>query len=265
LAEAEIMSKRYEKLASRIVGTPLQRGADIVRGARHAVTVRREPGLRDVLLEGRRTQELMKRTIADGMNCVDVGAHLGVMLHEMVKLSPSGRHHAFEPVPYKADWLRKKFPSVGVHEMALSDQSGKAEFFLHADTSSLSALRQSAENPNPEKTTVPVRRLDDVLPESHRVDFLKIDAMGAEYLVLRGAERILETSRPVVIFECTEAILRAFDLKAELPFAYLTNEHRYDLFSLRGYVRNETPLDLDRFVAAMVFPFEAFNFVAIAR
>jgi FkbM family methyltransferase len=259
------VSKRYEQVASKIVGTPLQRGADLVRDARNALTVRREPGLRNVLLEGRRTHELMKRTIVNGMNCVDVGCHLGVMLHEMVKLSPSGRHHAFEPVPYKAEWLRKKFPSVGVHEMALSDRSGKADFFLHAETSSLSALRQSAENPNPERTSVPVRRLDDVLPESHRVDFFKVDAMGAEYHVLRGAERILQTSRPVVIFECTEAILRAFELKAEQPFHYLTHEHRYDLFSLRGYVNNEPPLDLDRFVAAMVFPFEAFNFVAIAR
>jgi FkbM family methyltransferase len=259
------MSKRYEQLASAIVGTSLQRGADLLREARHAVTVRREPGLRDVLLEGRRTHELMKRTIANGMNCVDVGCHLGVMLHEMVKLSPLGRHHAFEPVPYKAEWLRKKFPSVGVHEMALSDHSGKAEFFLHSDTSSLSALRQSAENPNPERTSVPVRRLDDVLSDSHRVDFLKIDAMGAEHLVLRGAERILEASRPVVLFECTEAILRAFELRAEQPFNYLVNDHRYDLFSLRGYVKNEAPLDLERFVAAMVFPFEAFNFVAIAR
>jgi FkbM family methyltransferase len=259
------VSKRYEQLASRIVGTPLQRGADLVRAARQAVTVRREPGLQDVLLEGKRTHELMKRTIAKGMNCVDVGAHLGVMLHEMVRLSPTGLHHAFEPVPYKAEWLRKKFPSVGVHEMALSDQSGKADFFLHSETSSLSALRQSAENPNPEKTSVPVRRLDDVLPESHRVDFLKIDAMGAEYHVLRGAERILQMSRPVVIFECTEAILRAFNLKAEQPFGYLTNDHRYDLFSLRGYVNEDAPLNLERFVAAMIFPFEAFNFVAIAR
>ncbi|MDH4362790.1 MAG: FkbM family methyltransferase, partial [Acidimicrobiia bacterium] len=96
------MSRRYERLASAMVGTPLQAVAETVRDIKNVRTVRREPGLADVLAETRRTYELMSKVIRADTNCVDVGAHLGVMLHRMMTLAAHGQHHAFEPVPYKA-------------------------------------------------------------------------------------------------------------------------------------------------------------------
>ena len=140
------MSRRYERLASAMVGTPVQAVAEKARGLKNARTIRQEPGMADVLAETRRTYELMAEVIRPETTCVDVGAHLGVMLHRMVKLAPQGRHHAFEPVPYKAAWLRRKFPSVTVHEMALADHDATETFHLNTGSSALSALRRPSED-----------------------------------------------------------------------------------------------------------------------
>ena len=39
--------------------------------------------------------------------CIDVGANRGQLLEEFVRLSPGGRHLAFEPVPVLAEFKRK--------------------------------------------------------------------------------------------------------------------------------------------------------------
>lgn len=260
------MSRRYERLASAMVGTPLQALAEKAREVKNARTIRSEPGLADVLAETRRTYELMGEVIRPDTNCVDVGAHLGVMLHRMVTLAPRGHHHAFEPVPYKAAWLRRKFPAVEVHEMALADVDDTATFHLNTGSSALSALRRPSEDHGPtEAITVPVRRLDDVIGEDQPVGYLKVDAIGAELLVLQGAERILAKDRPFVLFESSKETLDNFGLTAAAVHTYLVDGCGYDLFSLRGWLAGEPPLTVERLEQAMIFPFEAFNFAALPR
>jgi hypothetical protein len=44
--------------------------------------------------------------------------------------------------------------------------------------------------------------LDDYFSESDKVTLLKIDVEGAEFAVLKGAERILRQHAPLLVFEC---------------------------------------------------------------
>ncbi|MBC7803167.1 MAG: FkbM family methyltransferase [Candidatus Parcubacteria bacterium] len=60
-----------------------------------------------------------------------------------------------------------------------------------------------------------LRRLDDLAGQSGRqIDLIKMDVEGAELAVLRGAERILRDSRPVILFELLDAALRAQNASA---------------------------------------------------
>jgi len=136
--------------------------------------------------------------------CVDVGCHLGDLLAHMVRLAPRGRHWAFEPLPDLAADLRRQFPTVAVHEAALSDHDGEAEFHHVVTNAGYSGLRRrSYDRPDErvELIRVRTRRLDDLLPADHPVDFIKIDVEGAELEVLRGALSTLRRCRPHVIFE----------------------------------------------------------------
>lgn len=257
------MSMRYERVASAIVGTPLQAVAERLRDLKHGYEIRREPGLRNVLQESRLTQAFMRRHIQADTNCIDVGCHLGVMLHQMVTLAPRGTHHAFEPVPYKAAWLRRKFPSVTVHQLALSDQESIEQFYVNHDSSALSALRPAEGTDIGDAISVETRCLDEMVPGDLAVGFLKIDAIGGELQVMKGAERILRKYAPIVLFECSQATLGYFDLTPSAVYDYVAEDLGYRLFSLHGWSVGHQPLDQARFDKAMEWPYEAFNFVAL--
>src|ERR1039457_4462698 len=85
-----------ERMKSAIIGTPLEGPAARVRWMLGAAHRQRHPELNEIFLESGRTRELLRRVIRDGVDCIDVGCHLGSVLAEMVRLSPAGRHIAVE-------------------------------------------------------------------------------------------------------------------------------------------------------------------------
>ena len=151
------------------------------------------------------TVEVMRRVLKVDSNCIDIGAAWGPLLREMVSIAPQGKHHAFEPLPFFAERLRREFPRVVVHEVALSDEEEReTDFCLVPDNPAYSGL-QRRPYPSAEERVktirVAVRRLDDVIDKDEHIDLIKIDVEGGEVRVLRGAQRTLTRSRPVVIFE----------------------------------------------------------------
>jgi FkbM family methyltransferase len=146
---------------------------------------------------------LMEELLEADSDCLDVGAHAGVFLREMVRLAPDGRHIAWEPLPQHAARLREAFPGAEVRQAALSDRPGEREFaHVLADPGwSGFVARPTPAGGSVETITVRAERLDDVLPEGVWPAFVKIDVEGAEEEVLRGALETLRRHRPVIAFE----------------------------------------------------------------
>jgi FkbM family methyltransferase len=146
---------------------------------------------------------LLERSLSPDADCIDVGAHAGAVLRELVRLAPGGRHMAWEPLPEFAYRLRAEFPSVEVREAALSDRAGERSFAHILEEPGWSGF---LERPTPrgglvERITVRCERLDDALPDGVRPAFIKIDVEGAEEQVLRGAAETLGRHRPLIAFE----------------------------------------------------------------
>jgi FkbM family methyltransferase len=146
---------------------------------------------------------LLENTLSPKSDCLDVGAHAGAVLCELVRLAPGGRHFAWEPLPEFADGLRAEFPTVEVREAALSDRSGERSFVHVLEEPGWSSF---LERPTPrgglvERITVRTERLDDALPDAVSPAFVKIDVEGAEEQVLRGAWETLRRHRPLIAFE----------------------------------------------------------------
>jgi FkbM family methyltransferase len=172
--------------------------------------------------------EIMRRVLKRDSNGIDVGAAWGEILRPMVKLARSGHHRAFEPLPHLAAQLRDDFPRVEVHELALSDHTGQAEFCHTIDASGYSGLHRRhypSENMRVETITVQVRRLDDLVDPHEPIAFMKIDVEGAEFAVLRGARECLMRHRPVVVFEYSGE---------EVPEYGVVNGEFYDYLSALG-------------------------------
>ncbi len=150
------------------------------------------------------TRQVLRRCLRPDSNCVDVGAHAGHILREMLAAAPRGRHLAIEPVPrFHALLARKYGARVTLLDCALSDREGEAEFVWFPERPALSGFRERTMTADyrPERLRVRMRRLDDVVPAGQRIDLVKIDVEGAELQVLRGAVQTLHAWRPIVLFE----------------------------------------------------------------
>lgn len=187
-------------------------GAGILRGtrleplARRAWRrVRRAPVDDRNATYDRQTFEVMARVLGPASTGIDVGAHAGLYLEELVRLAPGGRHWAFEPIPHLAAALAERFPTVDVHAAALGEHAGPAELrYVEASPQNSGFMRRPWDPPVVDDftpITVAVERLDDVLPPDQPVAFVKIDVEGSELEVLRGAEATLRRWRPAVAFE----------------------------------------------------------------
>ncbi|HVV75226.1 MAG TPA: FkbM family methyltransferase [Mycobacteriales bacterium] len=164
------------------------------------------------------TVEVARRVLTQSSNCIDVGCHKGAILRELVALAPNGRHHAFEPLPDLADGLRREFPSVEVHQIALSDRAGSTTFFRIPEAPALSSLHPR-DHPTAEPFEVTVARLDEVIPADFPVQFLKIDVEGFDQSVIRGARGLLLRSHPVVVFEIGHTPAETWQALAEVGMA----------------------------------------------
>lgn len=255
-----------EIVKSYLVGTSLGDLAKRVRWVMAASRRKRHPELSDIYLEGDRIDRVVGRLINDSSNCIDIGCHIGSMLDLFVKLAPRGHHMAFEPIPWKARRLTRKFPSVAVRQMALGDASGEVSFSIDVGRSGYSGLlshpSRSAWN---REIKVPCERLDRLVPADHKVDLIKVDVEGAELLVFRGAQEILRRDHPPLIFESTEGGLSLYGQSTADLFNLLVGEHDYRLFTPRGFLDAAQPLSLDQYDSAHRYPFKAFNFIAIPR
>jgi FkbM family methyltransferase len=179
---------------------------------------------------------LLEEVLEPDSDCLDVGAHAGSVLREMVRLAPRGRHMAWEPLPAFAARLRQQFPGVEVREAALGGRAGTRGFAHVIDDPGWSGfLARPTPSPSPvEELTVTVERLDDVLPEGVHPAFVKIDVEGAEEQMLRGAAGTLRRHRPILALEHGRG---SADLYGTTPGAVhdlLCGELGYEITGLDG-------------------------------
>ncbi len=255
-----------EWVKHRVIGSPLHRPAEFMRHLSTLPRRLRNPELRDIFLEGPRSREVITKAIAPGMNCLDVGCHLGSVLCQMVRCSPQGKHTAIEPLPYKAEWLRNRYPNVTIIEAAVSEQEGEVEFTWNKSRPGFSSL--ASEGPagdELERLQVRTRPLDEMVPPSQPIGFMKIDVEGAELMAFRSARRIMTEDRPTVLFECARRSTNALGFEVDQVFEVLTGDYDYSVMYLHEYLSSVKPLDLEAFKQSMFYPFKAFNFVAVAN
>lgn len=191
-------------------------------------------------------------------DAVDVGAHDGCYIHTL-------RHHAqtvhaFEPLPWLAKALRRKFAGaydVEIQDIALSDHAGSAVLHIPivngaavigCSTISEEALMVYGAS---QDLVVSLERLDALA--LGQIGFIKIDVEGHEESVLDGATATIKTNRPRVLVElvdrlapgCTGRVIQRFDdLGYEGFFIYHGELFPIDRFDLPTHQNEANAPDL---------------------
>jgi FkbM family methyltransferase len=147
--------------------------------------------------------DLVRRLVRSGDICADIGANDGWYTTLFALLvGPSGRVHAFEPVPATRVILQENCERNGfgdrviVNALALSDRSGEEVLFVPAHRGGAS-LRQ---DPAGGGEMMPCRltTLDEYCRSAgvREFRFIKCDVEGAEKAVIQGAHELLSAERP---------------------------------------------------------------------
>jgi FkbM family methyltransferase len=196
-----------------------------------------------VLERDRLDMENMRRLVAFSLapdaRCVDVGAHRGALLAEIMRVAPQGRHIAYEPLPHLAAFLREHYPGADVRQAALSDHAGQTTFsHVRGTAEGCSGFQVVTAPPgyadDVEQIEVTLERLDDTLAGEARLDLLKVDVEGAEQQVFEGAIETLTRLKPIVLFEHTFGACQAYGTWPETIYQLLCDRAGLRLFDLSG-------------------------------
>lgn len=151
-------------------------------------------------------EPMIGQTIEDGLpvggTFIDIGANVGVMtLRAARKVGDSGRVVAFEPNPGNVDKLLRGvvangFENVTVYPMAASDRAGVIFTSKHSNGKVVATT-----DPMQIENAGQAVRVDDMVAELDRVDFVKLDIEGFEVQALRGLAKTLARHRPTVLCE----------------------------------------------------------------
>lgn len=159
--------------------------------------------------------------VMPGMNVIDIGANIGYYsLLAADKIGPEGHLTCFEANPELAD--------IVFHNLHLNGYDGRSTvenkavfsecknlklnvFQKYMGSSSLWADADHAKDYHDEQVAVDVEgiTLDSYFPKGHRIDFMKIDAEGAEPHILKGAKRVISDNPQMkIIMEFAPSVLR---------------------------------------------------------
>jgi FkbM family methyltransferase len=198
------------------------------------------------------TVAVMDRVLGPRSVCVDVGAHVGDILGQMLERAPEGTHYAFEPIPGCFREIERRFggrANVITHEVALSDAPGRSSFTHVVSRPTFSGLRprQMEREETIASIEVECARLDDLVPRVPKVDFIKIDVEGGEFGVFRGAVDTLRCSRPHVVFEHGRGGADKYGVSPEQVYDLLHGEAKLAVSLMSKFLDGAPPLEREAF------------------
>ena len=198
----------------------------------------------------RQTVAVMRRVLRKNSNCIDVGAYKGRILSCMVAIAPAGTHHAFEALPAFAAQLRECYPEVQVHEFAVSDKQGDADFLYVQNRPTYSGLRRRIyDHDDPQIVTIKVAtaRIDDVIPDNAPIAFIKIDVEGGEYHAIKGAVATIRRWQPVIVLEAGGKSTGQYGVTPAAFYQLIAKTLGYDLSTMERWLAHRPSLTLQEF------------------
>ncbi|WMW80545.1 FkbM family methyltransferase [Undibacterium cyanobacteriorum] len=181
-----------------------------------------------------------------GDTFLDIGANIGWFTIVAAQcVGDEGVIHAFEPRNTTFKYLEKTIAINGLeqrifaHHCALGAESGKLRIVWGTQTSNPGGTwlvsRKAVSDMLPTTThsyqDIDVRRLDD-FEQIQQVQLMKIDVEGAEPLVLKGSTELLRRSRPVILSEINEELLRIVGNSSSVELIDWMQTMGYDCFEL---------------------------------
>lgn len=161
-------------------------------------------------------------TVERNWTVIEIGANQGYFTKLFQKLvGKNGVVHAFEPIPSTFELLKESISNCSknyyLHNFGTGAENlDSVQFHLpvndHGQATMSPHALDSWQNQEIHKVICKVVRLDDFDPIKNlkRIDFIKLDAEGAELPSLQGAQFLLEKHKPILFFEGCKEWMKSF-------------------------------------------------------
>ncbi len=190
----------------------------------------------------------------DGDVFFDIGTHVGFYTVLASRLtSPTGSVHGFEPTPRTFKTLSEntsKLQNVTINNVAVLDKETEIDFIDYGP-------RHSAFNTYKDRTGEGMKFLDKAehvkvktisldkycKEKSTYPTVVKIDAEGAEHLILQSMNEILSTAKPIVTIEVGGGVEWQSNCKKSIDFL-LDKGYRCFETTIEGNIKPHEPKEL---------------------
>ncbi len=151
----------------------------------------------------------LRQRLVPGAHCLDIGANVGFFALDFAqRVGAQGRVAAFEANPVLVELLETQrrlnaFTWLSIHPQAAYETSGQQLTFHISRQLGKSSLDARLAGEVERAIEVETIAIDDFIAAQAwpRLDVIKIDAEGADALVLLGAQAAIARFRPLVAFE----------------------------------------------------------------
>jgi FkbM family methyltransferase len=200
----------------------------------------------------------LARTIKPGWRCIDIGANHGYYSLIMADaVGPEGSVLAIEPHPWLAELLKRNidvngFPhTTTILQLAIVQAAvGKLSLVIPDSYRSLNGSVCRAATAADKVFEVDTISLDEAVKDWPRVDFIKIDAEGAEEIIWEGMQQTIAANPDLIILMEVNA-LRYRDphklvrqiQEAGFPLRFVDYDARIHEISEHEIVTNPTGAD----------------------
>lgn len=178
--------------------------------------------------------------LKEGDVVFDVGAHVGfysMLSSELI--GPSGQVHSFEPTPRTFQTLQEnaaRTKNITVHNKAILNEETTIDFFDYGpkysafNTFKKRTADEISFKDDAEKIKVKTISLDSYATENNLSPaFIKIDAEGAESLILESMKKLLREKFPVVSIEVSN--MKEWEENLSRSFA-IFEENDYEAYEI---------------------------------
>lgn len=162
-------------------------------------------------------ENILKRIIKKHYTVFDVGANKGWYSILFSKLAIDGEVHSFEPIKSAFYELETNIrlnncSNIIPNNKGLYSKTGIYNMYVPYNHSTLASMKKHYDTNSVlnkcEFTTIDEYIFTKNIPI---VDFIKIDAEGAELEILKGATQLLTRDKPMIFIEIFEQLLQSFD------------------------------------------------------
>jgi len=157
-------------------------------------------------------QSFLSKNLAPGDTAFDIGSYIGytsILTSKIV--GENGHVYSFEPINENLLNLERniklnKCENISIINKALSSKNGKAEFIIQdkGENLGMSSMVWGKTKDNTKKQLAKTIKVDDdAILRNLSPKTIKIDAEGAEGLVIEGMQNLISRCRPYIYIECT--------------------------------------------------------------